>query len=259
MDPESGEPLPQGSTSQDPSALKVLLAAVWARLHAILLTMKPGREVGVENRFYFDEVEKVWKLQGGETEQERLEAEAIRHHTGRGMSSGFAPPTTACDATRGADAAALASLPPPPTGGPITQSIHAGSAASMQQFSGLSHPVYAPQGFGVDTAAGAPPQAGAARPQPGAAPQALSSPFGQAPPAATNPFAAVGQQPAAGPAALSSPFGAAAAQSSAVAGAPAGAPQALASPFGAAPAAGGPAVAQTPFPEAAAAPGDAAI
>merc|ERR1740121_628336 len=113
----------------------------------------------------------------------------MRFHTSRGMSSGLAPPTTACDASRGAQAAAAEPLPPPPTGGPVSSSIHAGPT---QQFASMqSHPVYAPQGFGVDT--GAPPAASGpplGGPPPGAPPQARTSPFGQ-PPVASSPFGVV--------------------------------------------------------------------
>lgn len=181
------------------SIVKKLIQALWSRLHGIVGVLLPKQQdVGVENRFYFDEVEKVWKLRGGETEAERAESEAMRFHTSRGLSNSVAPPTTACDASRGVADEGLPP-PPPPTGGPVCRSLYGPSAGPAS--SAFSHPVYAPQGLGTSTPAQAPPPA-----QP---------PIG------------VG---VAGGAPLASPFGAVPAQSKALA-------TPLASPFGAAPAA----------------------
>mmetsp|Transcript_17704 Transcript_17704/g.41137 ORF Transcript_17704/g.41137 Transcript_17704/m.41137 type:complete len:247 (+) Transcript_17704:73-813(+) len=221
MDPESGVPSPGGNAGAlvatggaSDSLVQQVLRAIVSRLRGVFGSLMPKQQVGVENRFYYDEVEKVWKLQN-ETEQDRAEAEVMRFHTSRGMSSSIAPPTTACDPTRGEFAAAPP--PPPPTGGPVTKSIHAGdhndAAAAAAS---LIHPVYAPHGLvGSQASAsqqsyGAPP---AARPQP------LQS---QAPPPRTNPFSS---SPSSTP--LTSPFGA-----SNVAPLPSPSPSPLANPFG---------------------------
>lgn len=119
------------------------------------------------------------RLRGGETEQERQEAEAFRFHTGRGLTSAAAPATTACDATRG-DWQHLA--PPPVTKG--TASLHGPSEAS----SSLAHPVYAPQGTGELSA---PPLAPVAPPP--AAP--LSNPFGARPAQVSQPLTSPFQAP----------------------------------------------------------------
>lgn len=259
--------------------MQLVLKALWERLQAVLGALAPKKEVGVENRFYFDETEKIWKLRGGETEQERAESEAIRFHTSRGLSDALAPPTTACDASRAGWAGEAP--PPPPTSGPVPRSMHGGPGAGAGNFSALAHPVYAPAASFAGDAASAgsagppPPPRAPARPVPGvAAPQALTSPFGPppslqagGPTPLASPFGNMQQQaPAAPPGAtppLASPFGATPATGAAAPGA-AGP---LASPFGAAPAAEAPALAGArpgappagppPGPGAAVAPGGA--
>ena len=150
-------------------------------------------QVGVENRFLLRRqresveaprlhVQKAFnasgllgpRLRGGESEQERQEAEAFRFHTGRGLTSAAAPATTACDATRG-DWQHLA--PPPVTKG--TASLHGPTEAS----SSLAHPVYAPQGAGELPAPPLAPVAPVAAPgwQHLRQPQPLSNPFGARP------------------------------------------------------------------------------
>eukprot|EP00747_Dinoflagellata_sp_TGD_P167021 gnl/TRDRNA2_/TRDRNA2_190741_c0_seq1.p1 gnl/TRDRNA2_/TRDRNA2_190741_c0~~gnl/TRDRNA2_/TRDRNA2_190741_c0_seq1.p1 ORF type:complete len:267 (+),score=48.63 gnl/TRDRNA2_/TRDRNA2_190741_c0_seq1:60-803(+) len=193
MDPESGEsiaPGPGGGVLVDdrPSAIQLLIRAFLARIRQgiTVLTRGKGENIGVENRFYYDETEKVWKLRGGETEQERRESEAIRFHTSRGLASGGlasgdpnAPPP-----------------PPPPTGGPVTQARYTGVAPPPPS-AALAHPVYAPAGYlapGTETAGGVAPPPSRTAAAPPLAPQVRSSPFG-APPAA------------AAPAPLTSPFG----------------------------------------------------
>ncbi|CAE8656848.1 unnamed protein product, partial [Polarella glacialis] len=224
MDPESGTlPLSgdnhQGSgraAEDSPNVMQQVIQALLSRLRTLMDTLAPGgRAVGVENRFFYDEVEKVWKIEGGETDKERAEMEAIRFHTSRGLSYGLAPATTACDATRGAWGGE--GLPaPPPMGGSVTRSIH-GPSVGVDAMAALAHPVYAPQGTATGSHAAAPPPGPApstrqAAPPAGFVPQARTSPFGQAPAAApspaplSSPFAATfgaGQATA-----LSSPFAA---------------------------------------------------
>jgi len=257
MDPESGAPpSPQGGgggrggeaggDAVSPSVMQALFKALVTRLTAIFEALAPKKDVGVENRFYFDPDEKVWKLSGGETEKEKREAEAIRFHTSRGLTNSLAPATTACDPTRGAGAAGDGyDLPPPPMGGAATQSLHAPTAGGFAMAS-LSHPVYAPQGFAVGDADGS--VAGAAglppptRPRPGPAgapPQARTSPFGAAPPAAapprSSPFGAAPGPVLGAAAPLSSPFDAGAGPAGADAGGATLAPPVAAAPFGGAP------------------------
>lgn len=248
MDPESGEPASpspvNGDVRANPGMVKALIRALVTRLHAILEVLAPKKNVGVENRFYYDEVEKVWKLQGGETEQERAEAEAIRFHTSRGLSSALAPATTACDPSRGlgGNGVSIDDVPPPPMGGPITHSLHRPSAGYGFSMASLAHPVYAPHGFGVGDKDGsgagnrdsAPPRS---RSGPCVAPPAVRTlPFGGA--RAVVPLSS----PSGAAAPLMFPFGvppgtaAAAAPLTSPFGVPAGAPVAaasLASPFGA--------------------------
>lgn len=202
--------------------VRSVVQALVRRLQAIVAALAPkGREVGVENRFYFDEVEKVWKLQGGETEQEKAQMEAIRFHTSRGLSSSLAPATTACDSSRG-DWAGGALPPPPPMSGPVTQSRSGGVAGSTAS---LVHPVYAPQGMSTgssgDPTAVQPPPMGLGRTAPRSSAAVAPPPAGPA----------IG-----GPAVLASPFGTAS-SSAAVAPPPLGpaigGPAVLASPFGA--------------------------
>ncbi|CAJ1380072.1 unnamed protein product [Effrenium voratum] len=188
MDPESGSPGPSLPNNSSPSSgvVQQVLHALLEKLKTLMEALAPNKNsVGVENRFYYDTTEKVWKLQGGETEQERLEAEAIRFHTSRGLSSAYAPATTACDASRG-DWGNASLPPPPPSAGPVTASLH-GPAGDM---SSLAHPVYAPQAnLGYGAAAPAAPSAPSA---PSAAPSGvagapLASPFAAAP--LSSPFA----------------------------------------------------------------------
>lgn len=258
--------LPPGTALSDErreSIVQKLIQALWQRLHGIVTAFAPKQQgVGVENRFYFDEVEKVWKLQGGESEQERAESEAIRFHTSRGMANSLAPPTTACDASRGATSELLPP-PPPPTSGPVCQPLH-GGAASGPVSSAFSHPVYAPQGMSIGSAA--PAQGNSSAPPPPGPPpsgQPLTSPFGATPSAPlTSPFGATPAAAKAPAAPLSSPFGITPPASAPTASGPAAAP--LTSPFGGAaagpaPAAPGPPAAPlaAPFGAAAAGPGQA--
>mmetsp|Transcript_26452 Transcript_26452/g.83842 ORF Transcript_26452/g.83842 Transcript_26452/m.83842 type:complete len:269 (-) Transcript_26452:89-895(-) len=254
MDPEAGalSPTPgdrrQGpEDGGPPGVMQLVLQALWERLQAVLGVLAPKqRNVGVENRFYFDETEKVWKLQGGETEQERAESEAIRFHTSRGLSASLAPPTTACDASR-ADWAVQQPPPPPPTSGPVTRSLH--GATGGPGLEALAHPVYAPAAsFAGDVAAAAakapgPPPVRALQPpalakakQPGplASPfaaglQHVPSPTPLPSPVPAPPSGAAGPAGVMAPTPLASPFGVAAA---APAAAQALAPTPLASPFG---------------------------
>eukprot|EP00929_Paragymnodinium_shiwhaense_P009278 TRINITY_DN113384_c0_g1_i1.p2 TRINITY_DN113384_c0_g1~~TRINITY_DN113384_c0_g1_i1.p2 ORF type:complete len:270 (-),score=54.79 TRINITY_DN113384_c0_g1_i1:194-1003(-) len=231
MDPESGAPLPSSSSGQaaEPGMMQNVIQALLARLKDMIGKMRQEKPLGVENRYYFDKDEGVWKLEGGETEEERRQSEALRFHTGRGLTTGLAPATTACDPTRAGEGAADF-LPPPPTGGPI-MAARVPAPQGGYVSSALSHPVYAPQGNSGDIAtAGAPPPMGpppaAARPRPvpGQPVAALQSPFaapGAAPQVRSDPF---GAAPAAAAAPLTSPFGAAAPA--------AAAPTPLATPFG---------------------------
>ena len=211
MDPESGASLPvhaQTTGSSQGGVVQHVLQVLLEKLRTLLEAVAPHkhRDVGVENRFYFDQTEKVWKLHGGETEQERAEAEAFRFHTGRGLSSASAPATTACDASRG-DWQSGALPPPPPSSGPVTASLHGRDESYTS--SALAHPVYAPQGLGKPTSSpgistGAQQSAPQSAPQsgPGASGasvplsnpfgQALKSPFGTGPPLAS-PFAQANQ------------------------------------------------------------------
>ncbi|CAE7780176.1 unnamed protein product [Symbiodinium sp. CCMP2456] len=192
MDPESGSApqvsyAPSQDDSQSLGVMQQMIQALLTRLKTFIDAFGPKQQsVGVENRFYFDEVEKVWKLQGGETEQERAEAEAFRFHTGRGLSNNLAPPTTACDATRG-DWQNGGLPPPPPAAGPVSSSMHSGTELPSHAMASLSHPVYAPQGLGQNGTVAPPP----ANPRPEAS---------SAPPLA-NPFGQISKQP------LSTPFG----------------------------------------------------
>eukprot|EP00928_Gymnodinium_smaydae_P045334 TRINITY_DN30237_c0_g2_i1.p1 TRINITY_DN30237_c0_g2~~TRINITY_DN30237_c0_g2_i1.p1 ORF type:complete len:246 (+),score=52.05 TRINITY_DN30237_c0_g2_i1:71-808(+) len=242
MDPESGTPLPlsTGEANRGESVVKKVIQAVVQRLQAILGALKPAdRNVGVENRFYFDKEAGVWKLQN-ETEQDRADAEALRFHTSRGLSTAAAPPTTACDPTRRGEFAAPP--PPPPTGGPVTRSLHGASGGiSSSMSAALSHPVYAPQGMGAAAApppAVAPPPAFA--PPPAAAALSAGPPQASQPPSAP-PGTAVRTSPfGGGPTPLANPFGQPAAAKAA------GAPTPLASPFAALPAQQGPFAAVPP-------------
>jgi len=228
MDPEAGDGRREEGTApeqRDRSVVQALFQALVLRLQAIIGALAPGREVGVENRYYYDETEKQWKLRGGETEQERAEAEAIRFHTSRGMNSTAAPPTTACDASRGAGVADA--VPPPPTGGFVSQSLHAPPpTADGRQLASLSHPVYAPQGLGVGSegAAVAPPSDVT-----GAPPVARTTPFGAPPVALASPFGAAAGATAAPQQVRSSPFGTAGSAGGPVSQQP------MTSPFGGAP------------------------
>ena len=204
MDPESGAPQVHYAPSQDGESLGVMqqmIQTLLARLKTLLQSFGHKQQsVGVENRFYFDETEKVWKLHGGETEEERREAEAFRFHTGRGLSSGLAPATTACDATRGDWQGGGGGLPPPPPAmGPVSSSLH-GPSEPSSHLPSLAHPVYAPQGLGQPSAQSTLP----ANPRPEAGAPPLSNPFAQVPrqPLST-PFGAgqSGQRPV-----LASPF-----------------------------------------------------
>ncbi|CAE8652751.1 unnamed protein product, partial [Polarella glacialis] len=85
MDPESGTlPLSgdnhQGSgraAEDSPNVMQQVIQALLSRLRTLMDKLGPGgRAVGVENRFFYDEVEKVWKIEGGETDKERAEMEA---------------------------------------------------------------------------------------------------------------------------------------------------------------------------------------
>jgi len=208
MDPESGaahgEPAGSQVAGDEQSMVQSLLKALVRRLQAILGVLSPGRDVGVENRFYYDEVENMWKLQGGETEAERMQSESMRFHTSRGLTDSIAPPTTACDPSRAAESS-LASLPPPPTTGGVVHSLH--GAYTAQYASMQPHPVYAPQGIGLGQVS-PPPDAGgclAAGPPPQGT---RASPFGPPPAARTSPFGAPPASGAAQPAPLTSPFGA---------------------------------------------------
>jgi len=189
-----------------------VLAKLVEKLKQILAMLKPQpeREIGVENRFYYDEHEKVWKLEGGETPEEEEERLRLAFHTGRGLQVGDsarAPPTTACDASRAG--VVDAALPPPPTNVAITRASRTPSAGSNVN---LAHPVYAPQSSFVPTAnapspAESPPTASEGS-APLGAPQAAPA-SGQpnlgGPPVANNPFqAAQSMQP------RTSPFGGAA-------------------------------------------------
>ena len=201
MDPESGAatqmaPPGPGQNGESVGVMQQMIQALLARLKTLIDSFGPKQSVGVENRFYFDETEKIWKLQGGETAEERAEAEAFRFHTGRGLSSSLAPATTACDATRGDWHDGNALPPPPPAMGPVSSSLH-GASETPQFMPSLAHPVYAPQGLGQASGQSNAPRApstanGPANPQHEA---------GSAPPLA-NPFAQISKQP------LSTPFGA---------------------------------------------------
>jgi len=218
MDPEAGG----GGLAEDkdldsaaPSIVQRLFRLIFGRISGVFGSLVPKqRAVGVENRFYYDQTEKVWKLRGGESAEERAEAEAIRFHTSRGFS-GAVPGTTACDASRGAGM--LPPPPPPPAGGPVTQSLAGGGPASHSGSACLTHPVYAPGGLDMITR---PPQTFEPPPTaPKATHAPLTSPFG-ASAAASQP---IGAAPIIMPSAL---------QTSAVGSAPA-AP--LTSPFARAP------------------------
>jgi len=197
MDPEAGglDPtLPvNGNGAQNAGSEETivgkLLSALRARLQQLVgaLGGLPGqqREVGVENRFYYCEVEKRWKLEGGETEEERARSEATRFHTG-GATAGL--PTSA--------------PPPPPTsggGGSIGSSTPAGFGYVLPSYATAGH-----------LATSAPPQAASApRASPfgavpsQAAPVALSAPPNGARPFGASPFSGVPSQP---PPPLASPF-----------------------------------------------------
>lgn len=208
MDPESGDPQERASRDGFPSRGKVssylfqtLFEAVWSKLHTLFgILAPPQKQVGVENRYYYDEQDGIWKLRGGETEQERREAEAIHHHTTRGYSSGAAHdgggrPTTA-GPWRVASAAATDELPPPPMGTPgssgaAARTLHAGAADVSAMASMAPHPVYAPQGmsFGGAPHPQATPQHLPLRAEArGAASAPLASPFGHAAAPLSSPF-----------------------------------------------------------------------
>mmetsp|Transcript_39095 Transcript_39095/g.72852 ORF Transcript_39095/g.72852 Transcript_39095/m.72852 type:complete len:204 (-) Transcript_39095:133-744(-) len=199
MDPESGAVQVGQRPSQEGEHVGVMqqmIQALLSKLRTLLDSLGSKQTVGVENRFYYDETEKVWKLRGGETEAERAESEAFRFHTGRGLSSSLAPATTACDATRG-DWHGGGLPPPPPAKGPVSSSLH--GTSDTQSMPTLAHPVYAPQGLGQ---LAPPPVAPAVRETAPAAP--LASPFGQVPIAKplASPFGTTpGQRPV-----IASPF-----------------------------------------------------
>ncbi|CAE7705663.1 unnamed protein product [Symbiodinium sp. CCMP2592] len=192
MDPESGSApqvsyTPSQDGSQSLGVMQQMIQALLTRLKTLIDAFGPkDQSVGVENRFYFDEAEKVWKLRGGETEEERAEAEAFRFHTGRGLSNNLAPATTACDATRGDWQSGLP--PPPPATGPVSSSMHGGVELPSHAMPSLAHPVYAPQGLG-QASAHVPPVPANSRQEASSA-QPLANPFGQ-----------ISKQP------LSTPFG----------------------------------------------------
>lgn len=222
MDPEGGLPLDEtgaNGAGDNESLVQRILQTVLSQLKGAVGSLScpsRGRTVGVDNRFYYDHDEGVWKIRGGETEAERAESEALRFHTSRGLSSTLAPRTTACDTTRGASG--LEDLPPPPTGGPTVQPLYGGPPLPPSVTSSLAHPVYAPEASfiqGGAPEAAPPPMQRPQRPAP-AQPQALTSPFAQ-PQALTSPFAQ--------PQALTSPFG------GLVPGAPAPSAGPLSSPF----------------------------
>mmetsp|Transcript_79280 Transcript_79280/g.183995 ORF Transcript_79280/g.183995 Transcript_79280/m.183995 type:complete len:242 (-) Transcript_79280:115-840(-) len=233
MDPESGSGV-QGQQNGDNarSTVALLLKVIWERLQAVLGALSPKtKDIGVENRFYFDEVEKVWKLRGGETEQERAESEALRFHTSRGLTTSLAPPTTACDASRAEWS--MQAPPPPPMSGPVTHStLHASGASGGIDLEAYAHPVYAPAAsFAGSTTAATPSAAPPVRPSPAQQPGVhapRTSPFG-GPSPLTSPFVIAQQVPAVASTPLASPFG--------VAGQPRSQPMGtetpLASPFGA--------------------------
>ena len=186
MDPESGSApqvsyAPSQDGSQSLGVMQQMIQALLTRLKTLIDAFGPkDQSVGVENRFYFDEAEKVWKLRGGETEEERAEAEAFRFHTGRGLSNNLAPATTACDATRG-DWQNGGLPPPPPAAGPVSSSMHGGMELPSHAMPSLAlaHPVYAPQGLGqADTHVPPVPATSNPRQEAGSA-QPLANPFGQ--------------------------------------------------------------------------------
>lgn len=115
------------------------LASLWASLWI------PTPTIGVKNRFTFDATLNLWKLEGGETEAEKREADAVRFHTARGLTSSLAPSTTSCDTSRGILDAGLA---PPPPAGPVTHQLRRSSVQGTME---LHHPVYAPMGTGLDS------------------------------------------------------------------------------------------------------------
>lgn len=204
-------------------------------LQQLLGSVIPGRDVGTENRFYYDEVEKRWKLKD-ETEADRAELERWRFHTSRGLTDSLAPPTTACDSNRGLEyrdgggtvPPPPAVAPPPPGAAPPRPAPSAADdAATARLNAAMKHPVYAPNGLalGIENAGSAAPAAPAPTKQ---APTPLASPFApnaRAP--MTSPFG--GTQAQGAP--ITSPFGA---QPAPVASAP------TTSPFGSTPAQGAP-------------------
>mmetsp|Transcript_30281 Transcript_30281/g.69683 ORF Transcript_30281/g.69683 Transcript_30281/m.69683 type:complete len:233 (+) Transcript_30281:65-763(+) len=214
MDPESGIASPNSDHNAliggiGDSLVQRVFRAVVSRLRGVFGSLLPKERVGVENRYYYDEAEKMWKL-SGETQQDREEAEVMRFHTSRGMSSSAAPPTTACDPTRGGFAEPP---PPPPLGGPVTSSLRGGDPNdAAAAAASLIHPVYAPHGLGGPQAQAAAPQQNYGTPPPAGRPTNQAT-------ARTSPFASPVPTP------LTSPFGPGTV-------APMGTPSPLANPFG---------------------------
>ncbi|KAF4717366.1 hypothetical protein FOZ63_029680 [Perkinsus olseni] len=102
------------------------------------------REVGVENRYYFDESSKTWELRGGETEEDRQANLAIQ--TGaQGELPGERPAWRT-----GAPMADEKDLAPPPTDIPVcTRQYNQTPSKKLPSDEFLEHPVYAPKSFAV--------------------------------------------------------------------------------------------------------------
>merc|ERR1712137_214875 len=93
---------------------------LWQRLFEALVAylnfLRPQKDIGVENRFYYDEDAKEWKLRGGETDRERDEWERLSHHV-----TGVHPSQTA------------AHIPPPPRDEYVVKSLLGSKSATVVQ------------------------------------------------------------------------------------------------------------------------------
>ncbi|EER02909.1 hypothetical protein Pmar_PMAR000901 [Perkinsus marinus ATCC 50983] len=130
------------------------------------------REVGVKNRYYFDESSKTWELQGGETDEDRRANLAIQ--TGaQGELPGERPAWRT-----GEPSSEEKLMAPPPTDVPAcTRQFHQTPLRKTPADDFLQHPVYAPKTFAVRENLADPRPVHDLPPKP--KPTVYSSPFGE--------------------------------------------------------------------------------
>ncbi|KAF4667530.1 hypothetical protein FOL47_003493 [Perkinsus chesapeaki] len=132
-----------------------------------------SREVGVENRYYFDDSSKTWELRGGETEEDRQANRAIQT-CALGELPGERPAWRA-----GAPTSDEENLPPPPTDTAVcTRQYTQTPQKKLPADELLEHPVYAPKAFAMQDDLVDPRPVHDLPPKP--KPNVYSSPFGPA-------------------------------------------------------------------------------